>query len=62
MCLTEVEAVLSKLEAEYKQRIPKEVWRYIRNNKDKNYIFEWNKSNKTNLHIDTVAILTYINN
>lgn len=62
--LVEVEYILRKLDDSYIRKIPSEIWRYIELNKDNNYIYNYNE-NKTlleqNLHIDTIAILTYIN-
>ena len=62
--LVEVEYILKKLDDEYIKKIPQEIWDYIEENKDKNYIFNYDK-NKTlveqNLSIDTISILTYIN-
>lgn len=62
--LVEVEYILRKLDDSYIRKIPSEIWRYIELNKDNNYIYNYNE-NKTlleqNLHIDAIAILTYIN-
>ena len=62
--LVEVEYILKKLDDEYIKKIPQEIWDYIEENKDKNYIFNYDK-NKTlveqNLSIDTISILKYIN-
>lgn len=62
--LVEVEYILKKLDDEYIKKIPQEIWDYIEENKDKNYIFNYDE-NKTlveqNLSIDTISILTYIN-
>ena len=62
--LVEVEFILKKLDAEYIRKIPQEIWDYIEENKDKNYVFTYD-NNKTlveqNLNIDTISILTYIN-
>ena len=62
--LVEVETILEKLETIYKNKIPKEIWKYIRQNKDNNYEFSYNEEEplmNQPLNIDTVAILTYIN-
>ena len=62
--LVEVEYILRKLDDEYINKIPQEVWDYIDENKDKNYIFEYDNDkvlSEQNLSIDTVSILTYIN-
>ena len=62
--LVEVEYILKKLDDEYTKKIPQEIWDYIEENKDKDYIFNYDE-NKTlveqNLSIDTISILTYIN-
>ena len=62
--LVEVEYILKKLDDEYIKKIPQEIWDYIEENKDKDYIFDYDE-NKTlveqNLSIDTISILTYIN-
>ncbi len=62
--LVEVETILGTLDNTYKNKIPKEIWEYIKQHKDNDYIFYYDKEkslmNQT-LDIDTVAILTYIN-
>lgn len=62
--LAEVDYILKKLENKYINKIPQDVWDYITENKDKNYVFKYD-NNKTlieqNLSIDTISILTYIN-
>ncbi len=62
--LVEVETILEKLETTYKNKIPKEIWEYIKQNKDSDYTFSYNDEEhlmNQSLNIDTVAILTYIN-
>lgn len=62
--LVEVEYILRKLEEKYIKKIPQEIWDYIEENKDKNYIFKYDDSRnllEQNLNIDTISILTYIN-
>lgn len=62
--LVEVEYILKKLDDKYIKKIPQEIWNYIKDNKDKNYVFDYddNKSLvEQNLNIDTISILTYIN-
>ena len=62
--LVEVEYILKKLDDEYISKIPKEIWDYIEENKDKNYIYNYDESKtleQQNLSIDTISILTYIN-
>ena len=62
--LVEVDCILKKLDDEYINKIPQEVWDFITENKDENYFFKYD-DNKTlaeqNLSIDTISILTYIN-
>ena len=62
--LVEVDCILKKLDDEYINKIPQEVWDFITENKDENYVFKYD-NNKTlaeqNLSIDTISILTYIN-
>ena len=62
--LVEVEYILRKLDDEYIKKIPQEIWDYIEENKDKNYVFNYD-DNRTlveqKLNIDTISILTYIN-
>lgn len=62
--LVEVECILNRLENAYKEKIPKELWDYISENKDKNYLFKMDKNvilTELDLNIDTIAMLTYIN-
>lgn len=62
--LVEVEYILKKLDDEYINKIPQEVWDYITENKDENYIFKYDDDKtlaEQNLSIDTISILTYIN-
>lgn len=62
--LCEVEYILKKLEKSYQGKIPKEIWQFINENKDKTYIYNCDDNKKlidNNIHIDTIAILTYIN-
>lgn len=62
--LCEVEYILNKLEKSYQGKIPKEIWQFINENKDKTYIYNCGDNKKlidNNIHIDTIAILTYIN-
>lgn len=62
--LVEVEYILKKLEEKYIKKIPKELWKYIEDNKDPDYVFYYNDEKKLeeqNLSIDTISILTYIN-
>lgn len=62
--LTEVEYILKKLDKEHINKIPKEIWDYIKENKDESYIFNYDSSKnlvEQNLSINTISILTYIN-
>lgn len=62
--LVEVDYILKKLDNKYINKIPKEVWYYITENKDKNYVFKYDDDKtltEQNLSIDTISILTYIN-
>ena len=62
--LVEVEAILEKLDITYKNKIPKELWDFLKKNKDNDYSFYYDDGNSLinqSLNTDTVAILTYIN-
>lgn len=62
--LVEVEYILKKLDDKYIQKIPQEIWDYIEENKDKEYVFNYDDNKdlvEQNLNIDTISILTYIN-
>lgn len=62
--ITEVEYILNKLETKYKDKIPNEIWKYLEENKDKDYIYNYDDKKElkeNNLHVDTIAILTYLN-
>lgn len=62
--LVEVEYILKKLDDKYIKKIPQEIWNYIKDNKDKNYVFDYDDNKilvEQNLNIDTISILTYIN-
>ena len=62
--LVEVEYILRELDNEYLKKIPKELWEYIENNKDKDYMFKLDNDpilENQNLNMDTISILTYIN-
>ena len=62
--LVEVETILEKLDTTYKNKIPKELWEFIRQNKDTDYSFYYDENNSLinqKLNTDTVALLTYIN-
>lgn len=62
--LVEAEVLLNQLEPKYKNKIPNSFWKYIQENKDKNYQFyiDFSKTlENQNIMSDTVAILTYVN-
>ena len=62
--VVEVETILEKLDTTYKNKIPKELWDFIKQNKDTDYSFYYDEENSLinqTLNTDTVAILTYIN-
>lgn len=60
----EVDEILKNLPQEEFNKIPSYLITLIRENKDFNYKWNYDKSKKItsqNLHIDTIAILAYIN-
>lgn len=62
--LVEVETILKKLDENYINKIPTEIWDFIEKNKDDQYIFFYDDNielSNQNLNIDTIAILSYIN-
>lgn len=62
--LVEAEVLLNQLEPKYKNKIPNSFWKYVQENKDKNYQFyiDFSKTlENQNIMSDTVAILTYVN-
>ncbi len=62
--LVEADVLLNQLEREYKDKIPNSFWKYIQENKDKNYKFyiDFSKNlENQNIMPDTIAILTYVN-
>lgn len=62
--LVEVETILKKLDKKSLSKIPPEIWVYINENKDTNYIYEYDDKialTRQNLNVITIAILTYIN-
>lgn len=62
--LVEVEFILKKMDDRYTKNIPKEIWEYIENNKDRDYVFYYDETKsleEQNLSIETISILTYIN-
>lgn len=62
--LVEVECVLNKMDEQIIKKIPQEFWEFINENKDINYNFQYDDGKsitENNLHMDTIALLTYIN-
>lgn len=62
--LVEVEYILKKLDKSFLDKIPLEIWEYLRQNKNINYTFNYDENKRLDeqdLNIDTIAILTYIN-
>ncbi len=62
--LVEVETILKKLDENYINKIPTEIWNFIEKNKDDQYTFFYDDNIELlnqNLNIDTIAILSYIN-
>lgn len=62
--LVEVETILKKLDKKSLSKIPPEIWTYINENKDTNYIYEYDNEialSRQNINVVTIAILTYIN-
>lgn len=62
--LVEVETILKKLDENYINKIPTEIWDFIEKNKDDKYTFFYDDNielSNQNLNIDTIAILSYIN-
>lgn len=60
----EVDEILKKLPEKEFNKIPNDLIRVIRENKEFNYRWNYDKSKKItaqNLHRDTVAVLAYIN-
>lgn len=62
--LTEVDEILSYLSEEDLKKIPENVRKTIKQNKDKNYIWVYDETKKLkeqNLNRDTIIILSYLN-
>lgn len=62
--LVETECVLNKMNQQNIKKIPQEIWEFMSKNKDTNYNFQYDDSKsitENNLHVDTIALLTYIN-
>lgn len=60
----EVEEILNHLWIEEYKKIPIEILNFISNNKDKDYIWEYDNTKKLkdqNVNDDSIAILSYIN-
>lgn len=62
--LVEVDEILSNMSKENLQKIPKYVLEAIKENKDREYIWKYDKSKllkDQNLNKDTISILSYLN-
>jgi hypothetical protein len=62
--LVEVDAILNYLSKENYQKIPKEIIQAIKENKDKNYTWEYDEFkefDEQNINRDTLILLSYIN-
>lgn len=62
--LIEVECVLNRMDQKYIKKIPQEFLNFMNENKDINYNFKYDDSKsiiENNLHLDSIALLTYIN-
>ena len=62
--LIEVEYVLNRMNEQNIKKVPKKFWDFINENKDINYNFKYDDSKsilENSLHLDSIAILTYIN-
>lgn len=62
--LVEVEQILKHLPQPYLAKIPKDILNYIKENKDKNYKWEYDEKKKLknqNINKETIAILSYLN-
>ena len=62
--LAEVDVILNYLSQENYQKIPKEIIQAIKENMDKDYIWEYDKSKELedqDVSRDTIAFLSYIN-
>jgi len=60
----EVDEIIKNMPKKDFDKIPNDLIRIIRKNKDSDYIWKYDKSKKLtsqNLHKDTIAILAYIN-
>lgn len=62
--LVEVEQILKHLPQPYLAKIPKDILNYIKENKDRNYKWEYDVKKKLknqDVKRDTIAILSYLN-
>ena len=62
--LVEVDEILMHLSKSEYEKIPKEILQNIKENKDKNYLWKFDKSKKLgeqDINRDTIALLAYIN-
>ena len=58
--LVEVETILEKLDTTYKNKIPKELWDFIKQNKDTDYSFYYDEENSLHdfykMKFDKIAV------
>ena len=62
--LVEVDEILKYLSEENLQKIPEELRKAIKENKDKNYIWKYDKTKELkeqDVNIDTIALVAYLN-
>ena len=62
--LVEVDEVLNHLYIEDLEKIPEEIRNFIKENKDKNYVWQYDETktlSKQGLNRDTIASLSYLN-
>ena len=62
--LTEVDEILNYLDFSFYNKIPKDIINVIKENKDKNYTWKYDKTKELkdqNVHKDTICILEYLN-
>ena len=63
-CLVELDAVLEHLVEDELEKIPLEIRKSIKREKDKNYVWKYDESkilSEQNLNRKTIAILSYLN-
>ncbi len=63
-CLTEVDEILNLLDRDELKKIPADIRKLIKDNKDKAYIWKYDKTKNLanqNLNRKTIAFLSYLN-